>query len=888
MDMRRICLFRILCAFTVAICAGCSESSERKDIIYACAEYTVYTDSVVQGAYTAKAVSPLEIITDYKNQGAGSVSPVVTFRFSINGRDNEFFPGENHYALVNGADSAKIYQFGNNGSDGEYIVSSDTLKENADWTVRVDMRHILRDFDRYGYYVTPVSDTIYAEDFKGIWIVGNIEPLNWDFKNLYAKDNLRLTDRGDSIYELKLVLNPVNCTYDDFVGWRIGYTNKGYPTYNSHQLLVDAVYNMGIDGIASDIVSDGTLVPYAIYLSLAYLDPVRSMDLLRAKVRNGRIVQELGAGGVWPASSDRVVWAIAAWEVFKVTGDKEWLREARNVIAATIDTDLEVIWDKDNKLFRGGQSSIDKFDQMYPDWMQPVDIYESMCLGTNVIYSQALGILSMMDAALGSEETSKKYSVLQHELSESINANLWIPNAGYYSGCLYGGVYPLQSQIADNLGQALGMIFGVTSKDMAASIMKNTPRTVFGTPVTIPYIKSINSYRKDVVLPFVQAFWNLAAAKVRNESALCAGLGAMYRAAALFGIHKDSFMASNGDYCNGVASNSDLRLENYAGAVAMNFRIFAGMSFDEDGISFSPFVPEMLSGDKIIDGFAYRGSNLKIIVSGTGERISAFSIDGKIQEIPFFSAEHTGNHEIKIVMAGKPEKAEVNMAEQVPAPPAPVVVWEKPHKATIVNYNDSVAYMVYMNGVFERLLRSNIYEHIDDSGVSAFVNIIPVADNRIAGFSGRTHLYIPQGAQTIVQMEDVAVPGTVHIGDERKAANFVEVSATRNRRIEFEVNIPDSGRYFIDLRYANGTGPVNSENGCAIRMLYVNNDRTGALIFPQRGAGEWLSAGFSNMLAATLHKGNNKIAIVYEKPYCENMNGKGSTVLLDYLRIIKK
>ncbi len=885
--MRRICLFRMLCAFTVAICAGCSESSERKDIIYACDEYTVYTDSVVQGAYTAKAVSPLEIITDYKSRGSGNVSPAVTFRFSINGRDNELFPWESHYALVNEADSAKIYQFGNNDSDGESIVSSDTLKKNADWTVRVDMRHILRDFDRYGYYVTPVSDTIYAEDFKGIWIAGNIEPLNWDFKSLYANDNLRLTDRGDSIYELNLVLNPANCISDDPAGWRIGYANKGYPTYSSHQLLVDAVYNMGIDGIASDTISDGTLVPYAIYLSLAYLDPVRSMDLLRAKVKNGRIVQELGAGGVWPVSSDRVAWAIAAWEVFKVTGDKDWLREARNVIAATIDTDLEVIWDKGNKLFCGGQSSIDRVGQMYPDWMQPADIYESMCLGTNVIYSQALGILSMMDAALGSEETSKKYCVLQHELSESINANLWIPNKGYYSGCLYGGLYPLQSQIADNLGQALGIIFGVASRDMAASIMKNTPRKVFGIPVTTPHIKDINSDHKDIVMPFVQAFWNLAAAKVRNESALCAGLGAMYRAAALFGAHKDSFMASNGDF-NGVATNSDSRIGSCAGAVAMNFRIFAGISFDEDGISFSPFVPEMLSGDKIIDGFAYRGSNLKIIVSGTGERISAFSIDGKIQEVPFFSAEHTGNHEIRVVMTGKPEKTEVNIAEQDPAPPAPVVVWDNYRDATIVNHNDSVAYMVYLNGVFERLLRSNMYEHIDDSDVSAFVNIIPVADNRIVGFSGRTHLYIPQGAQTIVQMEDVAVPGTVHIGDKLKAANFVEVSVTRNRRIEFEVNIPDSGTYFIDLRYANGSGYVNSEKGCAIRMLYVNNERTGALIFPQRGAGEWLSAGFSNMLAATLHKGNNKIAIVYEKPYCDNMNGKGSTALLDYLRIIKK
>jgi len=34
-----------------------------------------------------------------------------------------------------------------------------------------------------------------------------------------------------------------------------------------------------------------------------------------------RIIQDTGTGGSYPVSTRRVVWAIAAWEVYKVTGD---------------------------------------------------------------------------------------------------------------------------------------------------------------------------------------------------------------------------------------------------------------------------------------------------------------------------------------------------------------------------------------------------------------------------------------------------------------------------------------------------------------------------------------------------------------------------------------
>ena len=85
-------------------------------------------------------------------------------------------------------------------------------------------------------------------------------------------------------------------------------------------------------------------VSYSVYLSLAMLDPENSLRSLRAKLKEGKngkvIIQDTGTGGSWPVSSDRVVWAMAAWEIYKVTGDKSMLDEAIAAIENTLNDDM--------------------------------------------------------------------------------------------------------------------------------------------------------------------------------------------------------------------------------------------------------------------------------------------------------------------------------------------------------------------------------------------------------------------------------------------------------------------------------------------------------------------------------------------------------------------
>ena len=70
-------------------------------------------------------------------------------------------------------------------------------------------------------------------------------------------------------------------------------------------------------------------ISYSIILSMAYMQPEVAMKSLLSKVnKKKRIIQDTGTGGAYPCSTDRMIWAVAAYEVYKATGNKDWLEQA--------------------------------------------------------------------------------------------------------------------------------------------------------------------------------------------------------------------------------------------------------------------------------------------------------------------------------------------------------------------------------------------------------------------------------------------------------------------------------------------------------------------------------------------------------------------------------
>ncbi|MDD2960840.1 MAG: hypothetical protein PHR45_02010 [Muribaculaceae bacterium] len=883
-----------LSGIVFCLLSSCDIFKQSDDIIYENSSYNVTRESVIQGDYRAVAVSDTEIRTNYVSPTENDISSVVEFRLSFNSKDNEFYNRKSHYAIIGESDSV-IYHVG---ESQDYPTTENTkLAKNVKWVVRIDMAPVFEGFSKKGFYVTPSNDTINSADFKGVWIAGSVEPLTWDFDNLYAKDQLKFKpeSKNSKIYSVELTLNPT--TDNDAVSksWKIDKIDKNYPQVNSGAVLVDALYNMAIENLKSNIRPDSTFragagwdgvwtrdVSYSTYLALAYLNPDFAKNSLFKKVKNDRIIQDTGTGGSWPISSDRIVWATAAWEIYAFTGDRVWLQYSYNVIKNSIADDEKVVYDSNYNLMHGEQSYLDWREQSYPKWMQPKDIYESMTLGTNILFSHGYLILAKMSKELGIVDSN--YEQKANQLKQAINEKMWLNNEGYYGGYLYGGVYPLLSSCIDNLGQSLSIIFDIASEGNAKSIISNTPITHFGTTSIYPMIKDIKPYHNDAVWPFVQSFWNLAAAKVKNKSAVNHGLGAMYRAAALFGTHKELFVASTGDY-KGTAINSDKMLWSAAGNVAMIFRMFAGMNFETRGIVFKPFVPEFFEDGIRISNFKYRDSNIDVIINGYGDKLASITIDGVEVGDMCYPANFKGRHIVEITMNNNIDSDdEINLNYVVEMPESPRLRWNK-MTSKIENFCDRCSYMVYLNG--KRYVKEKTPTYIMPVAKVLTVATIEAKEGKYTGFSSKPYEQIPIDNVFSFSFNKYALSGTIYIPG-NKSNEFVETSVSKNTIIEIPINIDKEGEYFADICYSNGSGPINTDNKCAIRTLFVNGEEVGAVVMPQRGLGEWQNTGFSNRLRVKLNKGNNILSVRYIVPQNINMNGEINTALLKYIRLIKK
>lgn len=96
----------------------------------------------------------------------------------------------------------------------------------------------------------------------------------------------------------------------------------------------------------------------------------------------------------------------------------------------------------------------------------------------------------------------------------------------------------------------------------------------------------------------MQSYWNWAAAKTGNEEVLNHGLASVYRASALFLTNYENMVAQTGDFL-GTEINSHRMLWSMAGNMAMVYRIFMGLEFQNDGLYFNPVCPKVYGGTKI-------------------------------------------------------------------------------------------------------------------------------------------------------------------------------------------------------------------------------------------------------------------------------------------------
>ncbi len=467
--------------------------------------------------------------------------------------------------------------------------------------------------------------------------------------------------------------------------WTLKNDISRYPRLKSSNRLHNAIYNMGLDEMINAVEPDTTLrtgkewagvwtrdVSYSIILSMAYLQPEASKISLMKKVNsNGRIVQDTGSGGAWPVSSDRMVWALAAYELYKVTGDRGWLEYIYPVIRDSFADDAMTTAGSETGLVRGETSFIDWREQSYPKWMQTADIYQSEAMNTSIVHAAALDILSKIAAELGNTAESKQFAERGKAISDAVNERLWMPDKGYYGMYLYGRDNLILNPRAETLGESLSVLYDIAPAQRQREITENNPVTPYGPAIFYPQIKDMPAYHNNALWPFVASFWTLANAKAGNEQGTLQGIGSVFRPAALFATNKENFNLDNGDIATEL--NSSNMLWSLSGNLAITCRILFGIHFEEDGLLFAPFVPETLADTRELTGFPYRGASLDIKVRGYGDKIKSLTLNGK-PHAPFIKADELKKGgKIDIVMADNTiEPLKVNNVKNKKAPLTPI------------------------------------------------------------------------------------------------------------------------------------------------------------------------------------------------------------------------
>lgn len=220
---------------------------------------------------------------------------------------------------------------------------------------------------------------------------------------------------------------------------------------------------------------------------------------------------------------------MAAWEVYCLTGDADWLSLSCRVMEKTCMRDEQVLA-ATGGLMKGESSVLDWREQSYPAWMTSADIGDSCSLSTMLLHAEARKILARMFRELGLEEKAREWEEKSVSLAAVIERFFRIPEHVLYGQYLYGRGYPVLSEKVDSLGNLLCVLLGQAGGSHAAGMVASLPHGVYGIPCIHPQMPdSVPAYHNRAMWPFLEGYYAQAAAAVENESALALAVACMVR-----------------------------------------------------------------------------------------------------------------------------------------------------------------------------------------------------------------------------------------------------------------------------------------------------------------------------------------------------------------------
>lgn len=859
--------------------SSCGFGKMPNEVIIENEDITVTSDSVTMGPFSAFSPDGMSITTNYERAAIDSIGNVIKFRLLIGQRDIELLPAQFHYIdLDKAAQDTSIVAF-----------EPDTLKPKSTHNVampvkvefNIDMSHMLKKLKEDKIFVTPTCDTIHLSDFENARIDLAITTSD---KNISHKLSLDNAEQNNGIYPVKFTLEPRKST--KYTGWsaNLETQSSAMPSYTSKQNIMNAIYNMSVELIeaGNHDTAQPTLVAsqcYDIALSLAYLQPHKSMQTLKAMVVDSVVHSHEGPRTFADMGND-LIWSQAAWSVYCATGDKTWLSYVYKVIAKSLKKINTLISsDNDMRLYHALSPYTSRFShQYYPEWATTTHAYETMPLVANAIIQHSYTLLGQIADEF---ELNEDYDIQASRIKDAINHRLWNENRGCYTQYLYGGVSSIMSPCVDNMGQAMAILWDIADDDRTEAIMNETPITRFGVPLIHPNRSGVGTGLNNTITPMMQAMWNVAAAKAGNMSVLRRGLGAL--------IYQQALAASCSTCCNattGEILDGDNPQGNAAGNIAMVLRVIAGMNFLPGGIELNPKVPVCFNGDKKISSFVYRKAILNITIKGTGDEWSTITIDGKELADNFINGNLEGEHDIVITMnnqyAGSGGTTLAQKMKELPE--TPKWLWNGFY-GTNYTYSPALGYRILINGEPTYAMRDSVLGTRD---TVTYRNYSIVAINKY----GNSYISMPHYITTSARCYRFAphypklVATTLPSSLSTLPSSLSPIELDDTTTVTIPVVTSEPGDYIIDVAYSNGNGPRSLSQQCELLRVSANSHNQGVVAVPQTGTDQWLNKTYSSHLKIKLLKGKNQITLSRVKAWGEN--SPASIILLYHMRLIKQ
>lgn len=673
--------------------------------------------------------------------------------------------------------------------------------------------------------------------------------------------------------------------------WQLQKDISAYPRFEAPgSPLIAGLYNMALEEMVLNLRDDSTFrtgelwpdtwtrdAVYSIYFAFSWINPSISLNTLRKQtLKNPReALQDTGTGGSWPISTDRVVWAIAAWEYYLATGDKNWLEEAYTGLRYTAEKDIHVAFDPQVGLFRGEACSMDWRTHTYPNWFSNENIGESFSTGTNALHFFCYRFLEQAGRLLGKDAAETgRWKNMQEQIRGGLNRYCWNAGKGLYTAYLYPAFLGYRkSDRVDIMSNGLCTLLGVTDTAQTRSIVENYPLYPYGGAVLYPTIPDDFAYHNKSIWAVWQTPLMYTARNTGHSAVALHLMRSLVRQGAMFLTHKENMTYDTG-FDDNTALNSNRQLWSVAAYLSMVYRMLFGMELTETGMRFTPVVPEeLVHGPLSLHDFRYRNALLSVSIEGHGNKIAQMTVNGK-EERPGYElpADATGRYDIVIKMenAANAQTDRMNLVN-----PGPGKDWS-PVEPISQPSGSGIAYQS----------RPELqYTWVTPAGDTGAVNPLSL-NGRPLGFYS---LYSTNKQGFASDLAAPVLNSPVQIKVEAEAANrmaaprelpmpagfsggyaFDATNATRP--VVFDIDLPEGGDYAVSITGSNGHGP--HDVFCYIRSVFLDGQDSGTFIL--ESSGNWNSRTRSNqLLFRNLAAGRHKLELRFDpehKGYDNNMS----------------